>query len=815
MNPIETYPAGDGSAAPASEATASARRRSTPEEAAAWLASEVLHHRPTRTWRLLQLAAAASSDGAFLDRPWIEPLLRLAPPGRRRDLALRLLALSPHYWLYQWSNRYPAGTSRAEILEREAARVAASRELLCERLLAPFLRPEMTVLDLGTGPGFLARALARRVFAVVGTDVSRGALACARALSPAENVTYLLQPADSLRGIDDGSLDLVCSFAVLQHLTRERLVALAREIRRVLKPGGMALCHVPLLDPDDPPPPFPPPPSGWLGGRVWPSMTYYRLDDLRGLLAEAGWLDVEVRRIGDLAEVSSDGDEIGREHLLQLRRPWRSSLLGHGEDQRAGKSWGERVREGSLLLPEPGKPLVARPFDQWPTLRGLALFSHLDVPVSVTVSVASPEGAQAAAKLDRGEQGRRDVAVASGAQGATVALGPGENRFLAELFPEGGLELGTCREVRVEAAGGAACSLVPLISGKNLHVLLLGPSCLGELPAIARRYALADPRILLGPFRRHDIAGFPDDNDAQRRLYDYLVARSGEGLARLFDPSPPLPPERRIRHAIHWIWLRATPGAEAPEGAVGLDEKYLWRMHTWAARNPSFELNLWTDAEPRELLRDPAATRLYATLLGGRLRLRGREEIRALLDSNRLDNREVVADLFHNLASTAGRSDVLRLLILLAEGGLYCDLNDTECLAPLAPLCDRFSFVVGIDRYNRIQNAVVGSARGHHLTRELLRGVRAGSEEVNRELARGSLNDHVRTLLKVCGPYLLSQSLCDLIDRGRVAPPDALLLPYPFFHDPKVRQSNPLALVHHLSAMSWLDEEKRRRGVDE
>jgi SAM-dependent methyltransferase len=790
LNPAETYSAGDGAAGPASE-TGPARRRPTPEEAAAWLAAEVLHHRPTRSWRLLRLLAADSRREAFLDRRWVAPLLRLAPPAQRRGLALRLLALSPHYWLYQWSNRYPVGTTRGEILEREAARVAASRELLCERLLAPYLRPEMTVLDLGTGPGFLARALGRRAFAVVGTDVSRGAVACARALNPAENVTYLLQPADRLHGIDDGSIDVLCSFAVFQHLRPERLVALAREIRRVLKPGGVALCHVPLLDPDDPPP-FPPPPAGWLRGRLWPSMTYYRPDDLRGLLAEAGWPDVEVRRIGDLAEVSSDGDEIGREHLLVLRRPWRSSPLGHGEDERAGKSWAERVREGSLLLPDPGKPLVARPLD-WPTLRGLALFSHLDVPVSVTVRVALP----------------------AGEQGATIALGPGESRFVAELFPEGGLELGTCRELRVEAAGEMACSLVPLVSGKHLHVLLLGPSCLDELPAVARRYALSDPRVLLGPFRRHDIPDFPDDNDAQRRLYDYLVARSREGLARLLDPSPPLPPEQRIRHAIHWIWLRATPGAEAPEDAAGLDEKYLWRMHTWAARNPTFELNLWTDAGPRELLRDPAALRLYATLFGGRLRLRGPEEICALLDGNRLDNREVVADLFHNLASTAGRSDVLRLLVLLAEGGLYCDLNDTECLAPLGPLCDRFSFVVGFDRYNRVQNAVLGSARGHHLTRELLRAVKAGSEAVNRELAEGSLNDHVRALLQVCGPYLLSQSLCELIDRGLVAPPDALLLPFPFFHDPKVRQSNPLALVHHLSAMSWLDEEKRRRGADE
>ena len=103
------------------------------------------------------------------------------------------------------------------------------------------------------------------------------------------------------------------------------------------------------------------------------------------------------------------------------------------------------------------------------------------------------------------------------------------------------------------------------------------------------------------------------------------------------------------------------------------------------------------------------------------------------------------------------RSDLLRLLILLAEGGLYCDLNDTECLVPLDRLCDRFSFVVGIDRYNRAHNAVIGSAPGHPLVREVLEGVETDSAALNLRLAGGGMDDHMAAVLETAGPYALSR----------------------------------------------------------
>ncbi|MES1241171.1 MAG: glycosyltransferase, partial [Acidobacteriota bacterium] len=339
----------------------------------------------------------------------------------------------------------------------------------------------------------------------------------------------------------------------------------------------------------------------------------------------------------------------------------------------------------------------------------------------------------------------------------------------------------------------------------------------GELPEVARRNALADPAVVLGPFRRYEIPSFPDHEGAQRRIYDHLVERSGEGLRRLFGEERPLAGRRRISRAVHWVWLRSPRSSVDHRSAVCLKEEHLWRMHTWAERNPSFELHLWTDAAPEELLPSPALARLFRTLFAGRLRWRGPAEIGALLDANPLDDRERrerIADLVRNADSVAVRSDLLRLLVLQAEGGLYCDLNDTECLVPLDRLCDRFSFAVGIDRHNRVHNAVIGSAPGHPLIREVLERLDTDSGALNRRLAGGSLDDHMAAVLETAGPYALTQAVAGRIGRGGLGP-DELLLSFPFFHNPDVKEATPLSLVHHVGFLSWVNEEKRIRGIEE
>jgi SAM-dependent methyltransferase len=200
-----------------------------------------------------QLALALLTNGSasqtFLGARWIRRALAAAPPLRRRALALRLLALSPHYF-YPDGDADGAGDGRMALLEQEHQRMRVSRTRIAERVVAPRLAPGATVLDFGCGPGFLAVALGGHAQRVIGCDISDGVLACAEVVNPAPNVEYVLvEPAAPLP-LADASVDVVCSFAVLQHVTGAAMDAILADLRRVLRPDGVALLHVPV-DKDD------------------------------------------------------------------------------------------------------------------------------------------------------------------------------------------------------------------------------------------------------------------------------------------------------------------------------------------------------------------------------------------------------------------------------------------------------------------------------------------------------------------------------------------------------------------------------------
>ncbi|MGZ8735037.1 MAG: methyltransferase domain-containing protein, partial [Acidimicrobiia bacterium] len=107
--------------------------------------------------------------------------------------------------------------------------------------LLPHLRPGLTLLDVGCGPGTITLDLARRVApgSVLGLDASAEVIARAEAARVAAGVdnarfttgdVYALEP-------DDASFDVVHAHQVLQHLS-DPVRALV-EMRRVLRPDGL------------------------------------------------------------------------------------------------------------------------------------------------------------------------------------------------------------------------------------------------------------------------------------------------------------------------------------------------------------------------------------------------------------------------------------------------------------------------------------------------------------------------------------------------------------------------------------------------
>jgi len=101
------------------------------------------------------------------------------------------------------------------------------------------------VLDFGCGAGRLTQALARHAGEVTGVDISPGMLAAAQRLNAPPNCRFVLNDAPDLRQFADGSVDLVYTALVLQHLPRPLVATYLGEFLRVLRPSGVAVVHVP------------------------------------------------------------------------------------------------------------------------------------------------------------------------------------------------------------------------------------------------------------------------------------------------------------------------------------------------------------------------------------------------------------------------------------------------------------------------------------------------------------------------------------------------------------------------------------------
>jgi ubiquinone/menaquinone biosynthesis C-methylase UbiE len=107
--------------------------------------------------------------------------------------------------------------------------------------LAPYLVPGVQVLDVGSGPGTITLDIAQRITpgAVIGMDASADVCISASTLardSGVMNVDFVVGDAYSLDYPDD-TFDIVHAHQVLQHVGDP--VAVLREMRRVVKPGGI------------------------------------------------------------------------------------------------------------------------------------------------------------------------------------------------------------------------------------------------------------------------------------------------------------------------------------------------------------------------------------------------------------------------------------------------------------------------------------------------------------------------------------------------------------------------------------------------
>lgn len=193
--------------------------------------------------QLLMVVTSGVKAQNFLGASWIPGLLKIVPKKYKSSVALNLIGISPHYFIYQWSSLYDSMSHEA-ILVAEDRRNRESRRKICDRLLQPYLNAEMTVLDFGCGVGYLAKAASEYTKKVLAVDISRGVIACAREINNAENLHYYTLDRQGLLRFHPGSVDLVYSFAVVQHIKDEVFEKSLQEIYQILKPQGKCILHI-------------------------------------------------------------------------------------------------------------------------------------------------------------------------------------------------------------------------------------------------------------------------------------------------------------------------------------------------------------------------------------------------------------------------------------------------------------------------------------------------------------------------------------------------------------------------------------------
>lgn len=162
-----------------------------------------------------------------------------------------------------------------------------------------------TCVEIGCGPGRVTASLAGDFNRVVAVDVSTDMIEKAAAATP-DNVEFHQVDGPTIP-LADGEADAAFSVHVFQHLEDEKtLAAYLAEVRRVLAPGGTLMIHI------------------WLGSEhltrlararqefeLWRSrrhvrqgekpsavrMRIYRPEEIHALLAELGFVDIELRML--------------------------------------------------------------------------------------------------------------------------------------------------------------------------------------------------------------------------------------------------------------------------------------------------------------------------------------------------------------------------------------------------------------------------------------------------------------------------------------------------------------------------------------
>jgi SAM-dependent methyltransferase len=141
------------------------------------------------------------------------------------------------------------------------------------------------ICDLGCGPGQIARYLHRQGFAAYGIDLSGAMVAEAQRLNP--DIPFRQGNMLDLTEVAGDSFGGVAAFYSIIHISRADVGTALREIKRVLRPGGVLLLafHTGQEDMHL---------DEWWEKEISLDFYFYLPDEMEGFLCEAGYENVEI-----------------------------------------------------------------------------------------------------------------------------------------------------------------------------------------------------------------------------------------------------------------------------------------------------------------------------------------------------------------------------------------------------------------------------------------------------------------------------------------------------------------------------------------
>ncbi len=120
----------------------------------------------------------------------------------------------------------------------------AWKESLIEHVLEPTMPRGATILEIGPGAGRWTEALHGRAAQLILADITDTTLElCRERLGDPPDVAYVRTDGRGLTGVSEDAVDAVWAFDTFVHIAPLDVAGYLADIRRVLRPGGIAVIH--------------------------------------------------------------------------------------------------------------------------------------------------------------------------------------------------------------------------------------------------------------------------------------------------------------------------------------------------------------------------------------------------------------------------------------------------------------------------------------------------------------------------------------------------------------------------------------------